>query len=59
MLPDGNIVVASSYGKRNIILLSVPENANSPEDIAEFPYEFEGAHGAVWDGANKTCGLWD
>lgn len=56
MLPDGNIVVASSYGKRNIILLSVPENANSPEDIAKFPYEFEGAHGAVWDGANKI--LW-
>ena len=58
LLPDGNVAVASSYGKRNIILLSVPENFESPEDVGEFPFphEFRGAHGVVWDGANKI--LW-
>lgn len=56
ILPDGNIAVASSYGKRNIILLSVPENCKSPDEIKQFPIPFISAHGAIWDSANKL--LW-
>lgn len=56
MLPDGNIAVASSFGKRNLILLGVPEKFSSPEDIREFPMEFLSAHGVVWDESHEI--LW-
>lgn len=56
LLPDGNAVVASSYGKRNIILLSVPEKFESPKQVKEKYYSLKSAHGVVWDSQKKL--LW-
>lgn len=55
LLPDGNIVTASSTGNY-LRLFVVPEEFSAPEKIVSVKYPLDDAHGAVWDGTNQT--LW-
>lgn len=55
LLPDGNIVTASSTGNY-LKLFVVPEELADPEKIQSVEYPFTDAHGLVWDEPNKT--LW-
>lgn len=58
LLPDGNVVSASSTG-RYLALFATPEGVRE-EDAAPTPiykqYELDQAHGVVWDAKRKT--LW-
>lgn len=55
LLPDGNIVTASSTGNY-LKLFVVPDEFPGAEKIESVEYPFADAHGLVWDAPNRT--LW-
>ncbi len=55
LLPDGNIVTASSTGNALTIFV-VPDSFNGPESVKNIKVKFEDAHGLVWD--KKRDILW-
>lgn len=55
LLPDGNIVTASSTGNY-MKLFIVSENFTGPDTVQNIEYPFTDTHGLVWDNAHQT--LW-
>ncbi len=55
LLPDGNIVTASSTGNYMKIFI-VSEDFTKPDSVQSIEYPFTDTHGLVWDDAHQT--LW-